>query len=1690
MRQFLGLGACAAETFAAKSRRREDRFSPGRRPIAPLWGKNRREYGTHPAALQSGRLLSRRLLGRRWCLLVVPLLLAACGDGGQVPDRTGAAVAEAVGAEPATHYRAPADQAGFHVSELEGHVRHGRPAVRLRFSQALVASQDFDQLIDLTDTDGGRPNGSWMLAEDNQALVFPWLAADTRYQLTVTAQLTAADGTTLGQPFAHAVYSGPQLPMLGFASQGNILPADSAGLPVITINVTEADVEFLRVRDADLARFLADYQRNGQRGSWQLQELAGMADIVHSGRFALRADANERTLNHIPVRDIGPLRAPGAYFAVMRAAGQFEDSYATALFFVSDIGLHARLHQQDSFVHAASLASGKPIAGIELELLDQHGRPLAQARTDRDGNATLPLRPQREHLLVARQQGDFSLLSFRQPALDLSAFDIAGRPHSGERDAFLWAGRDLFRPGETVAIHGLLRDFDGRAVAPSPLFLSLKQPDGRIHSRHRAEADALGHFSFQRELAGNVATGRWKLEAALEPDGPAIGEFPLRIEEFLPERLKLDLDSPAETLVPGQPVPLSVQAAYLYGAPAAGNRFLAELSFEHPTELVQAQPGFHFGDPGLALPRPGEPALDTRLDAQGQVQTRLALPDDLPAQTPVAVFVRGSVFESGGRAVSRTIKQVSWPAKHLVGIRPQFDAGEGAPADSTVGFELIRADADGALAAGTVQVRLLRDRQDVIWSHDPELGWRVEYQPNWEPVGTAQTLTLDAAGAVRYLADVQWGSYRLEASDEQTGLVTRLPFHAGWRGADSAPGDAPRPDRVAITLDKAAYQAGDTALLTLTPPHPGPGLLLVEAGERLLASRSIQVDTGTRVELAIEPDWERHDIHVTAIVFRPGSAARKITPNRALGIVHLPIDRSQRQVAVSLDAAAQARPGDELVITVQAPQLAGQQAMATVSAVDLGIINITRYPVPDAGGHFFAARAHQVDAHDVYGRVVEHHDGYSARLRFGGDLALASLPQARRPTARVATVDLFSGPVQLDAQGQATVRLTLPDFNGQLRLAALVWTGERYGHGSGTVQVRAPLVAEVSSPRVMAPGDRSQLSLDLHNLSGKAQTLELHVQAQPPLAVGQDEHRLTLDDNQRQVLQIPLQALPGHGTGRLSVQVRGDGIDLDREFELVVRPGWAASRASRLQEESAPTTITLEPALLADYLPGSGILATGVSRQAPIPFASAVDGLISYPYGCLEQITSRAFPLALLDDATARRLGLDIATLDSGRRQQALESVFSQLSGMQLASGHFSFWPGEHGAQTQLTPFVAELLIEARDAGQMIPEPVLAKALTRLNEDLLAGGDRYYAYDNSEALRFAVRAHAGYVLARLGRAPLGTLRALHEHERGHARSLLSLVHLGLALHLQGDTRRGLETLNQAFAEPPQRPQWLGDYGSELRDRALALALLRQHQVTVPASSDALLGVARELAGRQDRRPLSTQEQLALFRLGRQLDGADDLPLAGRVIVGGETVPIPPVNLFSRSFDEADLAAGARIAVAGEGPLYVLRESVGLPRSAPEPMESGLSIRRDWFTANGEPFRGNRLHEGDSLIVRLTVQAQQQSDDLLVVDYLPGGLEAENLNLADHRLLAGLTVEGVDLEQRHGTDIRHEEYRDDRYVAALRLWPGQTGELWYIARAVSPGQFAVPAPQVGDMYRPQLRAIGNPDVPRLTVSPPQ
>ncbi len=1579
--------------------------------------------------------------------------------------------------------------------------------VAIEFSRPLVGTQEFDSLLTI-DAKGDDDDSSWVLSDDGKKLRFPYAEANKTYTVRISGKLTAADGNTLGTDRELKVYTGELAPSVGFASQGSVLPArESRGLPVVSVNVEEVDVEFLRVRESSLPRFLASYQRGGRVGSWELDPswydpddadskppITKLADSVYVNRFIIGGKRNERMLTYLPVQDIDELQEPGLYFAVMRKAGSFKDEYEVAYFSVSDIGLHVRAYKDKLFVHTASLNDGFGIGGVELRILNARGEPIFKGATDANGNALLNYKLDAGHVITARRGKDLSILGFNQPALDLSEFAVSGRQQAWF-DVFAWSGRDLYRPGETVRVSALLRDFDGKPVAaqggkPQPLFVRLKQPDGKTFVESRIEPAAGGYFNFERTIPAEAPTGRWQVEFRTDPASKdAVQGMTLRIEEFLPERMKLDLDAAGKVLKPGQPLRLAAKGAYLYGAPADGNRFTAKLAVlvdQHPLESAT---GWFFGDPTVAMPKGANDVLDSKLDARGELHEDIALPDEVKGNTPVKVVLNGSLYETGGRTVNRGLTRTLWPADALVGVRPLFNDADGSGANTRAGFELMRFGADGKpRPVKGLKVTLVRERRDYRWVHDDDNGWKYDFTRRFENL---ETRTLDAgATAARLDFPVEWGDYRVDVYDPETKLTMRYPFQAGWGWDDQNRGLDARPDKVKLALDRTAYRAGETLKVTLTPPHAGKGMVIVES-DHMLFVRSLDVKAGTVVEIPVTQDWERHDVYITALVFRGGSAPSKITPSRAVGEVFVPMDRRDRRVDVALSTRPQMRPDEPLQVTINAPQMAGKQAWATLSAVDVGILNITRYPVPDANAHFFAQRRLGVDAYDIYGRVIESYDGGTARLRFGGDMALAALPQARRPTSRVQTVDLFSGPVKLDGKGKAQVTLRTPDFNGTLRVSALVYSDQQYGNRDTEVLVRAPIVAEASMPRVMAPGDRGTVTLDVSNFSGKPGSFSVKVEGIGPAQITGGSRSITLTDKAKTTLSFPLAAQEGFGTAQVRVVIEGNGYKADRRYDLPVRPAWPSVMRSRTLALGAGAAVTLDAGIAEGLLPGSVRARMQVSALPPIPFGAALKGALEYPYGCAEQTTSKGYAALELDAATAR--GFGVSGLDAAQRRARMDGAFGRLASLQMSNGHFSTWGSDSDVDPLLTPYIAEFLLDAREAGFAIPDAVLQKALQRMSEDLLTGsGAEFYGRDNREYLKFAYKAYAGYVLARVNRAPLGTLRALYDNDRGKALKGLPLVHLGLALSLQGDRTRGDKAIAEGFAFKGERTGWLGDYGSPLRDLALMIALTHERGYPKAAYDARVIDLGRELEARRQA-PwfwLSTQEQIALARLGKALLANQTREVSGVLSQGGAQETIAAVKSFARDFDYPALSRGLRFLPQGQPPFFASLDVAGVPRSAPAADASVVKVERALFTTDGKPWTPRPLKEGEMLIVRVSITSDRAMRDALLTDLLPAGLEIENMNLGGDDQWSEVSIDGVSMDNRTGeADVTHEEFREDRYVAVLKLGTGSTSHVFYLVRAVTPGTYTVPPPLLEDMYRPQLRGVGRSVPATLTVVEP-
>lgn len=1646
--------------------------------------------------------------------LLLALLLVACGrhHDGHPPALQGTPATVGTAAHKDTN-------SAFALVSASSQSGDSGTALSLRFNALLASAQTFDDLIAVTGPGGGIVSGSWSLQDDGKTLSFPFVQANTQYVVELKPGLLAADGRTLGHAVKRQVYSGNLPAAVGFASQGSVLPArGTRGLPLVSMNVHDADVQFFRVHDDALSDLFCAYPRNGHRDSYELDHdvndynncieggeqrsklpITQIADPVYANHYTLGGEPNERTVTYLPVQDIKELSKPGVYMAVVKAGGTFQGGYDTATFFVSDLGLHLRVYRDNVLLHVASLRDGSPVGGVDVEILDAQGHSKLKAGTGTDGNALIAYKVKASDVLVARHGQDVSVLPFNKPALDVSNFDISGR-REAPFEVYAWSGRDLYRPGETLRVSALLRDYDGKLMKPQSLFVRVKQPDGRTLVEKELKPQQLDYFELSQVIPADAPTGLWQLEFRLDPaSNETVQAFPFHVEEFLPERLKVELSSPQAQLAPGEPLKLKVASSYLYGAPAAGNRFTAKLLVAPEVHPVASMQDTWFGNPLVELPKSADNIVDAKLDAQGALAQDVPLPDDVKPVAPLAVTLSGSVYESGGRAVTRLLKRTYWPADALVGVRPLFDPEQGAESESTVGFEIVRANAAGKRLAGAhLKVRLQRELRDFYWLYEQNGGWKSDANQRLQLIDE-KDVDVAAGQSAHVEFPVQWGNYRLEVYDPATKLTTVFPFFAGYSWDDENLGKEARPDKVKLQLDKARYHAGDTMKVTVTPPHDGPGVLLVES-DHLLYTKNIEAKAGSTFEIPVTQDWERHDVYVTALVFRGGEADEHTTPARAVGIEYVAMDRNDRRIPLKLEAPAMMRPGNPLDVNVQASGLAGRKTYVTLSAVDQGVLNITDYPVPDAWAWMFAKRALGIDAYDLYSRIIEAMDGAQGKLRYGGDMSGKALPKATRLNPKVQIVDLFAGPVAFDAQGRATLHVDVPDFNGSLRLAALAYSDSRYGNAEGNVTVRAPLVVEPSTPRVMAAGDKAVISLDLKNLSGKDGTAKVTVTGGGLIKVDKAAQSVALKDGAGATLQMPVTAEAGAAVATVDIHAQLNDYQVNRHFEFAVRPAWPEIVRTTPLALEAGKPEHFGAAAIAGLLPVTVHARLTLSTLPPLPYGAALRGILDYPYGCIEQTTSKGYAALILDGATARALGGPV--MSDAVRKAAVEAALSRIASFQASNGHFSFWGGSSPIETFMTPYVVDFMLDARDAGFAVPQDVLQKALQRLNDDLLAGGHPYYGSEYHDHLRIADEAYSGFVLARVNRAPLGTLRAIFDNERQKLVAPLPLVHFAIAFKLMGDNERAQKALAEAFAWNKERPWYVGDYGSELRDLALMVALTHDYGMSKPEYDARLVDWARNASAHVRQRQqqdknyrwswsyLSTQEQAAIARVAAAFDAKSKAPLAASMIVAGKRETAPDSRVWSRELSAADLDAGVSVQPTGPAPIFATLDVAGIPNSAPAPDDSQIDVRRSYFTTDGKPWNGTQLKEGDTLIVELDIEARMDIPDALVTDLLPGGLEVENLNLGGAQQWAGVVIDGINLDQHDAAaQVLHEEYRDDRYAAALNLSRGDAAHVFYLVRAVTPGTYTVPPPLVEDMYRPAIRGIGKVEPTKITVIEP-
>jgi len=1417
------------------------------------------------------------------------------------------------------------------------------------------------------------------------------------------------------------------------------------------------------------------------------------------------------------------------------------------------IGLDAFADGQDLIAWASSLDTGAPLAHVQLSMVPDSGA----TTTGADGMARLRLGDQSQSLLVARLGKDVAILPpYAWPYPGRSPWQ---RPKATDRLSwYVFDDRRMYRPGEEVHVKGWLRiqtggpNGDVTPVKDTVRTVNYTLRDSRRNEIGKGSAtlNAFGGFDFAVKLpaAMNLGYGELRLESdAVGFLEPSFYTHMFQVQEFRRPEFEVTTRASDGPYIVGGHATITASASY-YAGGGLPNANLTWNAYSSPGSFTPPNRGdYTFGtwvpwwgdfaySPGGRAQRQSHEAVT---DATGKHVVRIDFDAiDPPRVTNLAVNV--TVTDVNRQSWSSGVNLVVHPSTVYVGMKTEryfVDRGQPLPVD------LIVTDLDGRAVAGRpVQVRAER------------MDWRQERGTWQEKALDAQECSVTSAAEPSRCTfkTPDGGTYRVTATvTDDAGRPNETQIRR-WVAGGTIPR---RPDvsqqRVTLIPDKEQYRAGDVAqILVATPFYPAQALMTLRRSGIVRTERFTFAGPSYTLRIPIEERWtpnvrvQMDLVGATVRTMPAGQAAPKLPkqPAFASGSLNLRVPPADRTLALIVaPRAREVEPGGETRLDVTLRDAAGQPVAGgevAVVVVDEAILSLTRYQLPDPVQWFYRDREPGVsDCHlrssvllaspqaldlNVAARAAAGSGDVQFRTPLAESVTVTGATEIVQTQAAVAgggpgpiamrtdfnPLALFAASVPTDGSGHAEVRVTLPDNVTRYRVMAVAATeGAKFGSGESTITARLPLMVRASAPRFLNVGDRIEFPVVLQNQTDTALAVDVAMRASnAELSAGRGR-RVTVPANDRVEVRFPL-AASRPGTARFQIAAASGRWSDASEVSL---PVWtpATTEAFATYGQIDQGAIVQRVKAPADAFAEFGGLEIDTSSTALQALTDAVVYLVTYPFECAEQLSSRVLAVAALKDVLAAfsARGLpDADTLAAGVNRD-----LQRLSGLQNDDGGFALWQRGDESWPYVSIHVAHALERARSKGFTVPDKTLQRS-----RDYLKNVEQHIPASYGDDARRALVAYALYVRSLGGDADRGRARSLIR-EAGLEK--LSFEAIGWLLSvLSGDAAFATEVasirtwLNNHVIETAGAAHFAVSYRdgahllfeSDRRADGVVLDALITDQPKSDLIPKIVTGLlAHRTAGRWD----NTQENaFILLALDRYFNTFEKVTpdfvarawlgdrYAGEQAFKGRTTDRHVVRVPMKALADVKGATDLIVSKEGTGRLYYRIGLQYAPRDLDlKAIDRGFTVERSYAAVDDEAdvHRDKdgtwHVRAGARVRVRLSMVAPARRYHVALVDPLPAGLEALNPALATTAPIPRDTR--PDAAPGGGADARwfwirpwfeHQNLRDDRVeVFASLLWEG-VHTYSYVARATTPGQFIVPPPRAEEMYHPETFGRGATD----------
>lgn len=1485
------------------------------------------------------------------------------------------------------------------------------------------------------------------------------------YELTIKEGLPGIVGKPLAEAYTTNITFANNAKYISFESNRGMFLTKSGGrnIGIRIQNVEQVNVKIVKIFANNLIHFIKNnsYSLGQEMNNLDLYNIESLGEVVLEEKKIETKTLSQVNGVHLLKLDFDDKRKN--YRGVYAVEISSNDEYwtrAARMISITDIGLLARESQDELTVIAHSLATSEPLGNVNVQLISSNNQTLLNGTTDSKGLVTFKdLNNKKDGFkieMIAAQAGeDYNFLHFKVNTIDNSRFDVGGkRMENRPYDAFIYADRNIYRPGETIHLNTIVRSPNWKTVSRMPVYLSILYPNGQVFRSFNAELNPQGAWATDVPLPPNTPTGEYVCELKISDD-VLLGSYNLNVEEFVPDRIKVNLQLNKERLQPGESLTANVQAFNLFGPPAAGrsyetNLMLAPKLFSPPA--YQNEYDFALSGPSKPYPtvtRTGQ------TDANGKAQQVFDLSEIYQDRGILAGKLFASVYDENGRPVHRLQPFELLTQRVFYGIK-RFDSY--VRTNAPLNIPLIALDVDAKpLSNVYARVQVYRNEWETVAE-------RVYYDTRFVSKKNARlvsdkTIALNGTNSAFTFTPTRSGEYVVRVLRPGAKMYVERSFYAyGWGSTNTNSFSVNTEGNIDIVADKSNYSVNQTAKLLFRTPFEGKLLVTLER-DKLYEYHVLNTENhAAALDLKLKEDY-LPNVYVSATLIRPlSSEGSPFTV--AHGYTSLKVEKTGTHLAVKVSGPTQSRSLRKLAFSVQTVP----NAELTVAVVDEGILQLKDMATPDPYHYFYGKRALELTPYDIYGQLLPEllaKPAWLAHSKTGGG-GMEAFAKRANPLAnhRIKPLALWSGQLKTDGTGRATFSANIPQFSGKVRVMAVAYKDNTFGAGEHFCTIADPVVVSTGLPRFLSPGDTAWVNVTLTNTTAQATNATAQLKLSAPLAlVGAAQQAAPLPANGEARLQFKIYAQNQIGEAKVEVNVTALNETFKEQIDIPVRPATPFVRQTNSGTIAAGQTQTLN-------LAGNGLLPGTLSTKLTlgtnpiVEFAKDLNYLIEYPHGCLEQTISTAFPQLAYQDLS-RALGTKRKLNPATNIQFAIQ----KLKSLQVYDGGLAYWPNESNESNYFGSIYAlHFLHEARNNGYKVSDDLFDKLKGYVRNQTNNKSNAYdlyqdYYYTNGQTQSFIRKEipYSLFVLTLVGEKTvplLNTYRSKSKQLSPDGRSLLAAAYglIGDAASMRlllPDNLSGIQAMERETG---------GSFSSPIRDKALMLYALMETQPTHPQVAN----LSRQLSTMLKKETyLSTQDcAFALIALGKVAKQAAQQDLNAQVIVDGKV--IATLKEKNKELVLGDEVKGKKVSIqtSGKGILYYSWEINGIPAEDYTEEDSQIAIRRTYLDRNGNPL-GASFTQNELIIVKLSVRALDNTalDNIVVTDILPAGLEIENPRISSF----GATW------TENASSPAYMDVRDDRINFFTNLPASEPHTFYYVARAVTPGIFKVGPASADAMY---------------------